>query len=89
MDTVGGRRHRGAVLAHRNKLLRRGPDPDLTVDSAGKLTGTVLVKASAAPGPHTLKITQGGTTATLVLGVLGTRTLQLSPPEADRARPPP
>ncbi|MGC4985418.1 hypothetical protein ACLQ18_33080 [Streptomyces sp. DT193] len=53
--------------------------PDLTVDSAGKLTGTVLVKASAAPGPHTLKITQGGTTATLVLGVLGTRTLQLSP----------
>ncbi|WRZ88204.1 WxL domain-containing protein [Streptomyces sp. NBC_01007] len=53
--------------------------PDLTVDSTGKLTGTVLINASATPGPHSLKITQGGTTATLVLGVLGTRSIQLSP----------
>jgi hypothetical protein len=53
--------------------------PDLAVDSAGKLSGTVKIGAAAAPGPHSLKITQGATTAALVLGVLGTRTVQLSP----------
>ncbi|MFJ3666879.1 hypothetical protein ACIPSE_10535 [Streptomyces sp. NPDC090106] len=53
--------------------------PDLTVDGDGKLTGTVLIGAAATPGPHSLVITQGDLGATVVLGVLGTRALQLSP----------
>ncbi|MEV6196568.1 hypothetical protein AB0M19_29685 [Streptomyces sp. NPDC051920] len=53
--------------------------PDLRVGADGKLTGTVTVGAGAAPGPHRLKITQGSESVSLVLGVLGTRTLQLTP----------
>ncbi|MFJ4617105.1 hypothetical protein [Streptomyces sp. NPDC088812] len=53
--------------------------PDLTVDGDGRLTGTVLIGAGATPGPHTLVVTQGSLGATVVLGVLGTRSLQLSP----------
>ncbi|MFD3807629.1 hypothetical protein ACFWTC_29430 [Streptomyces sp. NPDC058619] len=53
--------------------------PDLRVGADGKLAGTVTVGAGAAPGPHRLKITQGSASVSLVLGVLGTRTLQVAP----------
>ncbi|MCX5410203.1 hypothetical protein OHA37_00275 [Streptomyces sp. NBC_00335] len=53
--------------------------PDLRVGSDGKLAGTVTVGATAAPGPHRLKISQGSASASLVIGVLGARTLQVTP----------
>ncbi|MFD7432133.1 hypothetical protein ACFV6Z_34515 [Streptomyces sp. NPDC059818] len=53
--------------------------PSLTVDGDGKLTGTVEIGAAATPGPHSLVVTQGSLSATVPLGVLGTRAIQLSP----------
>lgn len=53
--------------------------PDLRIAADGRLAGTVTVGAGAAPGPYRLKITQGSAVASLVLGVLGTRTLQVTP----------
>ncbi|MET9622697.1 hypothetical protein ABZZ37_18275 [Streptomyces sp. NPDC006464] len=52
---------------------------DLRVGADGRLTGTVTIGAGAAPGPHRLKLTQGPASVSLVLGVLGTRTLQVTP----------
>lgn len=52
---------------------------NLRVEADGKLSGTVTVGAAVAPGPHRLKITQGSASVSLVLGVLGTRTLQVTP----------
>ncbi|MEV6162045.1 WxL domain-containing protein [Streptomyces sp. NPDC052052] len=51
----------------------------LTVDGDGKLSGTVEIGAGATPGPHSLVISQGSLSATVPLGVLGTRAIQLSP----------
>ncbi|MFD3759541.1 hypothetical protein [Streptomyces sp. NPDC058622] len=53
--------------------------PDLRIGADGKLSGTIAVGQAAAPGPRRLKITQGSGSASLVLGILGTRTVQTTP----------